>query len=138
MPGKEKLKLSITTPEKEVVNTEADMVVLPASDGEMGVLPRHIAYAAVLTEGILRYTNNGQEETFAILGGFVEISNNNVAVFAEDAALAGEIDAEKERQEIQKARSAILAHEQGLDLEALRESIKHSALKIRLKKRTRK
>ena len=101
-----KLTLNLITPEKPLIsNLEVDMVVLPALLGEMGILPGHVKTIVQLGMGSLRYKKDGKEEEFAALGGFVEVLNDVVNVFAENAALADEIDEEAEKQKIKRPRS---------------------------------
>ncbi|MBP5429525.1 MAG: ATP synthase F1 subunit epsilon, partial [Elusimicrobiaceae bacterium] len=96
-----KLTLNLITPEKQLIKEmPVDMVILPALLGEMGILPGHVKTIVQLGMGSLRYKVDGKEEEFAALGGFVEVLNDVVNVFAESAALAGEIDEEKEKQRI--------------------------------------
>ena len=113
-----KLTLNLITPEKQLIsNLEVDMVVLPALLGEMGVLPGHIKTIVQLGMGSLRYKKDGKEEEFAVLGGFVEVLNNVVNVFAEGADLADEIDEEVEKQKIKAAKESLSRKDADIDFE---------------------
>ena len=109
MATNKKIRLQITTPQRPVLDKEVDFVVLPAYEGEMGVLPGHAPYVAILNFGELRYTIDSQEETFALMGGLAEIANNEVSVFAEDIALAREVDEEAAKQKIAQAKASLSA-----------------------------
>ena len=67
------LQLEIVTPEKLAYSDEVDAVVLPGSEGELGVLPHHAPLISTLGAGELRLRKGGQEESFAIVGGFVQV-----------------------------------------------------------------
>ncbi len=102
------LTLEMTTPEKVALQGQAEFVVLPAFEGEMGVLPGHAPYLVQLKEGEVRVTESGQVRRFAISGGFAEIKDDKVALFAETAELAEQIDAERARQALERAKAELL------------------------------
>ena len=86
------IQLDIVTPERLAYSDEVDAVVLPGSEGEMGVLPHHAPLISTLGAGELRLRKAGQEESFAIVGGFVQVLPDKVVVMAETADMASEID----------------------------------------------
>src|SRR6185503_18965344 len=80
-------------------------VVLPAFNGEMGILPGHAPFLVELKPGEVRVTEQGQVRRFAVSGGFAEIKDNKVALFAETAEMAEAIDSERARQSLEKAKA---------------------------------
>ena len=98
----------MTTPERVALQAEAEFVVLPALDGEMGILPGHAPFLVQLKPGEVRVTRGGEVERFAVSGGFAEIKDNKVSLFAETAEMAETIDAERANQALEKARSELL------------------------------
>ncbi len=131
-----KLTLNLITPEKQLIsNLEVDMVVLPALLGEMGVLPGHIKTIVQLGMGSLRYKKDGKEEEFAVLGGFVEVLNNVVNVFAEGADLADEIDEEVEKQKIKAAKESLSRKDADIDFELAELEIKQAIARMKVKKK---
>jgi F-type H+-transporting ATPase subunit epsilon len=103
------LKLEIVTPEKKVVDIEADAVTVPTASGEAGILPNHAPMISALKPGILSYTTRSATERIAIAGGFVEVNHDKVTVLADSAETAGEIDTAKARAELDAAQKAIAA-----------------------------
>ncbi|MHB2025599.1 MAG: ATP synthase F1 subunit epsilon [Elusimicrobiota bacterium] len=101
------IAVELVTPEKVVAKTQADFLALPAWTGEMGVLPGHEPYLAQLRDGEVRLSRAGVVEAFAISGGFAEIGPSGVSLFVETAELAGQIDAERARQEAEKAKASL-------------------------------
>lgn len=99
------LTLEMVTPEKVALQGTAEFVVLPAFEGEMGVLPGHAPFLVALAPGAVRVTSGGEVKTFAVSGGFAEIKDNKVSLFAETAEMAGAIDAERARQALEKAKA---------------------------------
>ena len=87
-----KFKLNIITPERVVLETEAEKLTATAVDGELTILPNHEPLVTALGIDILRYTNNGVEESAAVIGGILEVNNEEVHVLSNVAELGVEID----------------------------------------------
>lgn len=103
------LKLEIVTPEKRVLNTEVDSVTVPTASGEAGILPNHAPLISALRPGVLSYSNKGTTERLAVTGGFVEVKGDKVAVLADTAETAGEVDVTAARAEKETAEKALAA-----------------------------
>ena len=130
------LKLNLVTPQRQLLtDMEVDMVVVPALLGEMGILPGHIPVLVQLTYGELRYKKDGKDFDFAVMGGFVEVKNNVVNVFAEGADLADEIDEEAESQKIKKAKDALSRKDADIDFELAELELKKSIARRKVKRR---
>ena len=130
------LKLNLVTPQKQLLtDLEVDMVVLPALLGEMGILPGHIPVLVQLTYGDLRYKKDGKDFDFAVMGGFVEVKDNVVNVFAEGADLADEIDEEAESQKIKKAKETLSKKDADIDFELAELEIKQAITRMKVKKK---
>ncbi|HEY4229902.1 MAG TPA: ATP synthase F1 subunit epsilon [Thermoanaerobaculia bacterium] len=94
------LRLTVVTPESKVVETEADEVQLPGSEGYLGILPGHTPLITLLKTGVLSYRGAGRSGALAVSAGFAEIANDRLSVLADSAEEAGQIDsarAERER-----------------------------------------
>lgn len=89
-----KLQFKITTPEREVYNALVDQVTIPTKQGEITVLPDHIALVAVLVPGEIIIKKDNQEVNLAVSSGFIEVLPNKVTILADSAELAEEIDEE--------------------------------------------
>ena len=82
------IDLEIVSPEKMLLSRAVDMVVIPAEDGEMGVLPQHAPMIVTLREGVIRlYTDGKVTDQLQVSGGFAEVTPQRVTVLA-DAATA--------------------------------------------------
>ena len=92
MPDKN-LNIRILTPGKEIVSTDADMVYGRAVDGAFGILPGHTAYTTVLRAGPFTVVRGGQEETYQLTGGLLQVAWGHVTVLAD--ALEEEEQTEK-------------------------------------------
>jgi F-type H+-transporting ATPase subunit epsilon len=79
----------------------ADMVIIPGSEGEMGVLPNHTPLLTTLAFGELRIVEGEDIVSFVVYGGVVEVRPDKVTVLAEDAESIHELDMD----EIEAARA---------------------------------
>ncbi|MEX2011945.1 MAG: F0F1 ATP synthase subunit epsilon [Chloroflexota bacterium] len=128
--------LEIVTPERLVFSEEVDAVTLPGSEGELGVLPHHAPLVSTLGIGELKIRRGGEEELFAIAGGFLQVRPDKVVVMAETADMASEIDLEKAQQARAEAEKALESgFEEGADLAAARAALQQALLRIRVGER---
>jgi F-type H+-transporting ATPase subunit epsilon len=71
---------------------DADIVIVPGVEGEMGILPRHAPLLSTLKFGILKVRAQGREEVFAVSGGVIEVQPDIVTILADAAENVMEID----------------------------------------------
>ena len=127
------LTLELVTPEKVAWSAPADFVVLPAVQGEMGVLPGHMPFLVQLAPGEVRITDKGAVKRFAVSGGFAEIKDGVVSLFAETAEAAEHIDAERAHQALERAKAE--AVKPGLDplqLAEMEAAIRRAQVRLRV------
>lgn len=80
------LSVSVITPEATIFEGEADMVVVPAWDGEVGILRGHAPMMVLLGSGVLRVSRGSYgDDRFRVAGGFVQVVDDVVTVLSEDA-----------------------------------------------------
>jgi F-type H+-transporting ATPase subunit epsilon len=94
-----KISLTIVTRDRKILDLEVDEVILPALDGEIGVLPGHTPLLASLRIGQLRYRVGGNVTRLVISWGFAEVLPDRVIVLAERGFLASEIDRAQAEQD---------------------------------------
>ncbi|MCI0435437.1 MAG: F0F1 ATP synthase subunit epsilon [Gemmatimonadetes bacterium] len=82
------LKVSVISPERTIFEGEADQVVAPAWDGEMGILRGHAPMLVLLGKGSLRIRTSAGEQRYAVEGGFLQIVDDVVTVLSERAGAA--------------------------------------------------
>jgi F-type H+-transporting ATPase subunit epsilon len=130
------LQLEIVTPERLAYSDTVDSVQLPGSEGELGVLPHHAPLISTLGVGELRIRKGGQEESFAIVGGFLQVRPDKVVVLAETADMASEIDLEKAQEARREAEKALeTGYHEGADLAMARAALQQALLRIRVAER---
>ncbi|HLA17662.1 MAG TPA: F0F1 ATP synthase subunit epsilon [Candidatus Limnocylindrales bacterium] len=130
------LLLEIVTPERLAYSDTVESVQLPGVEGELGVLPHHTPLVSMLGLGELRIRKDGEVETFAIAGGFLQVRPDKVVVMAEMADMAAEIDLEKAEEARKEAERALEGgfHE-GADLAAARAALQVALLRQRVAER---
>ena len=130
------LTLEIVTPERLAYSDEVDAVTLPGIEGELGVLPHHAPLVSMLGVGELRIRKGGAEESFAIVGGFLQVRPDKVVVMAETADMASEIDLERAQEARREAERALESgFPEGTDLAAARAALQQALLRIRVAER---
>jgi F-type H+-transporting ATPase subunit epsilon len=102
------IRLEVVTPEKLVVDEDAQIVMAPGSLGEFGVLTGHTPFLTTLKTGTIRYTDtNGKERFVFVSGGFAETLPNKVTVLAESAERRSDIDEERAKSAMDRAENRI-------------------------------
>ena len=110
----ENLKVSVLTAEGQLFDAAADFVVVPASEGELGILPRHVPLVATLKPGPVQVTTGDDQEVLFVSGGFVTVSHKGgeeetfVTVLADTGERAHDID-EARAAEARKRAEEMLA-----------------------------
>ena len=130
------LQLEIVTPERLAYADSVDAVTLPGIEGELGVLPHHAPLVSTLGVGELRIRKGGAEESFAIVGGFLQVLPDKVVVMAETADMASEIDLEKAAEARREAEKALESgYHEGADLSMARAALQQALLRERIAQR---
>ena len=101
------IQCDIVTQERSVFSEEVDYVSLPGSEGMMGILPNHAPMLTDLAFGEVMVRNQGDEQFFAIGGGYAEVQPDRVIILADSAEYAGEIDLERAEKAREKAEQAM-------------------------------
>ncbi len=128
----ENIKLEIVTPEKSVVNEEAQIVMAPGSLGEFGVLAGHTPFMTSLKIGAVRYVDKAGKERFVFVsGGFAEALPNKVTILADSAERRKDIDIERAKAALARAEER-LAKEGDIDFTRARAALARAILRIRL------
>ncbi|MFZ4603778.1 MAG: F0F1 ATP synthase subunit epsilon [Caulobacterales bacterium] len=91
----EKLTFALVSPERELFHGEVDQVVVPGTEGEFGVLPRHAPLMATIKAGALRILDGGGERRIFVNGGFADVTPAGLTVLASDAVDLADITVEE-------------------------------------------
>lgn len=110
------LELEVVTPARRVLHTEAESLIVPSTEGYLGIMHNHAPLVAGLAPGVLLYGKAGDEkERMAISGGFLEVADNKVTVLADAAELASEIDVLRAEEARKRAEQRLLMQDESID-----------------------
>jgi F-type H+-transporting ATPase subunit epsilon len=125
--------LSLVTPDGAAFEGEVQMVVVPGSAGEIGVLPRHAPLVAMLKAGETRVKAMGEWTAFATGPGYFKVQRDRAIVLVDDAVRAEDIDIEAARREADEARALLEraeGGEEGIDRWLVGERLRHAENKL--------
>jgi F-type H+-transporting ATPase subunit epsilon len=88
----EKLHFELVSPERLLMSSDVDMVVVPGVEGDFGVLIDHAPAVSTLRAGILEVHNGDEPQRLLVRGGFAEVNPEGLTVLAEEATPLGEVD----------------------------------------------
>jgi len=131
----ENIRLEVVTPEKQVVNDRAQIVMAPGSLGEFGVLSGHTPFMTSLKTGAIHYRDqDGKDQYVFVSGGFAEALPDKVTVLAESAEKMEDIDPERARSAMERAEKRLAedrAKEQ-VDSERAKAALERAVVRIRI------
>ena len=132
------IHIEIVTQERKIFDEpEADIVIVPAVEGEMGVLPNHAPVLTTLNFGELVVRKGAAEERFAVYGGVVDVRPDKVVILADMADSSFALDLEMAQEARERARMLL---EQGRPEAENREAqlaLRRANLAVRISQRIR-
>ncbi len=132
------LKLDIVTPEGHAYSDDVEMVTLPGVEGEMGIYPQHVPLLTQIVPGEVVVRKDGRESFLAVGEGFVQITGESVAIMADMAIRAENID-EAKAEEARRRAEARLAEQLGDEEAAIvSAALTHSLTQLKVKRRQHK
>lgn len=104
MADENAVQFELVSPEQLLVSEEVEMVVVPGSEGDFGVLPGHAPAISTVRPGVLHIFANGSVSSrIFVAGGFAEVTGERCTVLAEEAVPVEDIDRSQTEQELQDA-----------------------------------
>jgi F-type H+-transporting ATPase subunit epsilon len=102
------IRLQVVTPQKLVVDEDAQIVMAPGSQGEFGVLIGHTPFLTTLKNGTVRFDDSkGQAHYVFVSGGFAEALPDRVTVLAESAERQDDIDKARAKAAMERAQKRL-------------------------------
>src|SRR5580698_6344054 len=129
------LKLEIVTPDAVSFSGDVEMVTLPGVEGEMGVYPQHVPLVTQLVPGELVVRKEGRDIFLAVGDGFVEVTNDSVAVLTDMAIAADQIDEAKAEEARRRAEARLAEHIDDEEAASVQASLANSLAQIKVKRR---
>jgi F-type H+-transporting ATPase subunit epsilon len=98
----------LVSPERLLVSTQVESVVIPGSEGEMTVMAHHAPVMTTLKPGVIRVRQaDGQEQRFVAFGGFADITPEGCTVLAESALPSAQFSREDLQRRVEAARADV-------------------------------
>ena len=127
-------QLTVLTEEKAVIDERVLSLIAPGSEGDLGVLRNHAPLVTGLRPGRLTVTDLNQESTeFALSGGFLEVSNNTATILADALESVEEIDLERARTAVERARKLLENPGPDVDIARAEEALKRAKNRLQIK-----
>ena len=105
----EEFKIEIVNPERSFLSKkDVTEVVIPAFEGEMGILKDHISIISFLKPGIIKIFSKNNEEKFYVEDGIVEFKDNSLSILTSSIFGLDKIDKDYVNQSIQNAEKELL------------------------------
>jgi F-type H+-transporting ATPase subunit epsilon len=134
------IRCEIVSQDRTVFTGDVDIVVLPGSGGEMGILPKHAPVLTTLKYGVIKVRRSGKEDVFAVAGGVAEVQPDIVTILADAAENVEEIDvarAEAARKRAEETLAKGVPEDSDAYL-AMEAALRRSNLRLDVARRYRK
>jgi len=131
------LKLEIVTPEATVYWENVDMVTLPAVEGQIGILPKHIPLMTQMVPGEMTVRQDGLDRFLAAGEGLVEITGDRVAILTDMALAAENIDEAKAEEARQQAAARLRNKLSAEQVASVNAALARSLAQLGVKRRLR-
>lgn len=133
-----KLKFEIVTAERVVYSQDADMVIVPGIQGELGILPSHAPLLTTLKPGMLTVRHDGEDVAMFVNGGFLEIMLDRVIILADVAERAEEIDVAKAEEAKRQAEESLKKSASAVDIATAEAALRRSLIQLKVAEHRRK
>ncbi|MCL6628880.1 MAG: F0F1 ATP synthase subunit epsilon [Armatimonadetes bacterium] len=134
MPEKT-FKIEVITPERTVLTQEVVSLVVPAMEGQLGIMADHAPLIAELTIGEIWFRGpNGEVTRLATSGGFLEVRENTVRILVDTAERAEEIDVVRAEEARKRAEARLRSREEGVDLARAEAALKRAIVRLKVAK----
>ncbi len=128
----DKIQLDIVTPERGVVSEAVDELVLPGSEGYLGVRPGHAPLLTTLTVGAIEFRKGRDRAFLAVSWGFAEVLPDRVAILAETAEKAEEIDVERASRARERAENRLRNPDPDTDFRRAQVALQKALIRLQV------
>jgi F-type H+-transporting ATPase subunit epsilon len=129
------LRLEVVTPEAIVYSEDVEMVTLPSAEGELGILPQHVALMTQLVPGEIIVRRSGHDEFLAVGEGLVEVTGKRVSILTDMAVAADKIDEAKIEEARQRAEARLREKLSAEEIASVNASLARSLAQLHVKRR---
>jgi len=127
------VQIRIITPEKTVLAADdAEHVLLPAENGELGILPGHIPMVCTMQVGPIRVDLAGSVAHLATSGGFAEVLDDRITILADTAERSSEIDVDRAEEARARAEERLRKRAEQIDMARAKAALSRAANRLRV------
>src|SRR5581483_2097130 len=127
-----KLHLEIITPQRVVLNEDVDAVVIPASEGEITVLPEHIPLFTRILPGEIRYTQGKNQHFMAVQQGFLEVAADSVNILTDYDVRSEEIEVAKVEAAKKRAEQVLSEKKSNQEIVLAQSALQKALLELKV------
>jgi len=134
------IRCEIVSQDRMVFEGDAEIVIVPGSLGEMGIMPGHAPLLSTLELGVIRVKNGDLEDVFTVTGGFIEVQPDIVTIMADAAENVEDIDIKRAEEAMERA-SNLLEKDLPTDPDTymkIEDALKRSSLRLKTAEQYRK
>ena len=125
-------QLEIVTPEKMVVNEQAEEAQIPGKQGYLGILPGHAPLITELAVGEITYRSGGATHYLAVAWGFAEILPDKVTILAETAQRPQEINVKRAQESKQRAEERLKSGKTEVDYTRAEDALQRAETRLQV------
>jgi F-type H+-transporting ATPase subunit epsilon len=135
------MHLDIVTPEKIVYSEEIDELTVPTAQGEISILPEHIALVTRVSEGELIVKAKGKSHYLAVTGGFLQVQKGKITLLADYAIRSDDINTQKVLEARKRAEEILTKKREGMserDFAIAESEMRRAILELKVSSKRRK
>ena len=132
----EKIQLDIVTPERGVISEAVDEMILPGSEGYLGVRPGHTPLLTTLQVGAIEYRKGKEVFYLAVSWGFAEVLPGRVSILAETAEKSSEIDLDRARRARERAENRLKRPDPDTDFRRAQVALQKALIRLQVAARS--
>ena len=129
------IKVDIVTPEKMLYSGDVEMITLPGTNGQMGILRGHAPLLSTLDIGEIVLHSREGNEYLAVSGGVVEVRPDKVTILADVAEAGTEIDEDRAAAALERARQSLAENPPPQQVPEIMASLRRSSLRLKVARR---
>ncbi len=125
-----KFSLKIVSPSRYVFDDQVEMAIMRSVEGDFAVLKGHENLTTVLANGVLKYVQDGKTHEMALLGGFVEVSQQGVTILTDACELPNEIDPDRAQKARERALERLKNKQSDIDIQRAEMALQRSLVRL--------
>ena len=131
------IRVDIVTAERLVFSQDADIVMVPGVEGEMGILPHHEPIMTMIKPGEVLVRKGTEEFSMAVSGGFLEVTPDHITILADAAERADEIDVARAEAAKKRAEEKLTNRTAETDSANAEASLRRALARIKVAEKRR-